>query len=64
MLNYGMIYPDYIFDSWIIDGDYSRTYENRISACDTVFFLDYVGTDNETILKQVLDEAAHSFRIK
>lgn len=31
---------------------------------DTVFFLDYVGTENETILKNVLDEAAHSFRIK
>ena len=28
-------------DSWILDGDYSRTYEKRIVACDTVFFLDY-----------------------
>ena len=28
-------------DRWIIDGDYSRTYEKRIAACDTVFFLDY-----------------------
>lgn len=28
-------------DAWIIDGDYSRTYEVRIRACDTVFFLDY-----------------------
>ena len=28
-------------DSWIIDGDYSRTYEKRIAACDTVIFLDY-----------------------
>ena len=28
-------------DRWIIDGDYSRTYERRIAACDTVFFLDY-----------------------
>lgn len=27
--------------AWIIDGDYSRTYETRICACDTVFFLDY-----------------------
>ena len=27
--------------SWIIDGDYSRTYEPRISACDTVIFLDF-----------------------
>ena len=26
---------------WIIDGDYSRTYEMRIAACDTVIFLDY-----------------------
>lgn len=29
---------------WIIDGDYSRTYEARFKACDTVVFLDY-GTD-------------------
>ena len=28
-------------DRWIIDGDYSRTYERRIAACDTVFFLDF-----------------------
>ncbi|MDO4557271.1 MAG: adenylate kinase [Lachnospiraceae bacterium] len=28
-------------DAWIIDGDYSRTYEVRMKACDTVFFLDY-----------------------
>ncbi len=28
-------------NSWIIDGDYSRTYEPRIAACDTVFFLDF-----------------------
>ena len=28
-------------DSWIIDGDYSRTYEKRIAACDTIFFLNY-----------------------
>lgn len=27
-------------DCWIIDGDYSRTYETRFKACDTVFFLD------------------------
>ena len=26
---------------WIIDGDYSRTYEVRVRSCDTVFFLDY-----------------------
>lgn len=28
-------------DAWILDGDYSRTYELRIRACDTVIFLDY-----------------------
>ena len=28
-------------DCWIIDGNYSRTYEMRIAACDTVIFLDY-----------------------
>lgn len=28
-------------EQWIIDGDYSRTYEERIKACDTVIFLDY-----------------------
>ena len=27
-------------DSWIIDGNYSRTVEGRISACDTVFLFD------------------------
>ena len=28
-------------DAWILDGDYSRTYEVRMAACDTVLFLDY-----------------------
>jgi len=27
-------------DSWIIDGNYSRTIETRMSACDTVFLFD------------------------
>lgn len=27
-------------DSWIIDGNYSRTIETRMAACDTVFFFD------------------------
>ena len=27
--------------AWILDGDYSRTYEPRIRACDTVIWLDY-----------------------
>ena len=28
-------------DKWIIDGDYSRTYEIRIQKADTIIFLDY-----------------------
>ena len=28
-------------DSWIIDGDYSRTYEIRIKYADTIYFLDF-----------------------
>lgn len=28
-------------DRWIIDGNYSRTYEMRFQACDTIIFLDY-----------------------
>lgn len=28
-------------DQWIIDGDYSRTYEMRFKSCDSVIFLDY-----------------------
>ena len=28
-------------ERWILDGDYSRTYETRIAACDTVIFLDF-----------------------
>ena len=28
-------------EQWIMDGDYSRTYEDRVRACDSVIFLDY-----------------------
>ena len=28
-------------DAWIIDGNYASTMEERLAACDTVFFLDY-----------------------
>ena len=28
-------------DHWIIDGNYQRTLEMRLQACDAVFFLDY-----------------------
>lgn len=28
-------------DQWILDGNYGSTMEQRLGACDTVFFLDY-----------------------
>ena len=28
-------------ESWIIDGDYSRTYERRMEACDTIIYLSF-----------------------
>lgn len=28
-------------ESWIIDGNYTRTLEARLKECDTVFLLDY-----------------------
>lgn len=37
-------------DAWILDGDYSRTYEVRIRACDTVLFLDF---DMETCINGI-----------
>ena len=35
-------------ERWIVEGDYSRTYEPRIRACDTLIFLDY---DEETCME-------------
>ena len=46
-------------DNWIIDGDYSRTYEKRIAACDTVFFLDY---DVEVFLQGIIDRVGKERR--
>ena len=46
-------------DNWIIDGDYSRTYEKRIAACDTIFFLDY---DVEVCLQGIRDRVGKERR--
>ena len=32
-------------EKWIVDGDYSRTYEARFGACDAVVFLDFSEED-------------------
>lgn len=37
---------------WIIEGDYSRTYEVRISACDAVIFLD---VDEDECMKGITE---------
>ena len=37
-------------DAWIVDGNYSRTVETRIAACDTVIFLDY---DEQTCMNGI-----------
>lgn len=39
-------------DKWMIDGDYQRTVETRIRACDTVIFLDY---PKDICMKGVMD---------
>ena len=39
-------------DEWIIDGNYASTMELRLSACDTVFFLDY---PTDVCLQGVID---------
>ncbi|MBQ1566156.1 MAG: adenylate kinase [Clostridia bacterium] len=37
---------------WIIDGSYSRTFEPRIRACDTVILLDY---DTDVCMQGIID---------
>ena len=36
--------------AWIVDGNYSRTVETRIAACDTVIFLDF---DEQTCMEGI-----------
>ena len=65
-------------DSWIIDGNYSRTLELRLKYCDTVFLLDYpvevclagandrIGEKREDIpwIEHVFDEELRQFIIE
>ena len=44
-------------EEWIIDGDYSRTYEVRIQACNTIIFLDYSEDD---CMKGIMDRVGKS----
>ena len=45
-------------DTWILDGDYSRTYEPRIKACDTAIFLDF----DESVCMRGIEERVGSVR--
>lgn len=44
-------------EKWIIDGDYSRTYEVRIRSCDTIIFLDY---GEEECMEGIIDRVGKS----
>ena len=44
-------------DEWIIDGSYSRTFEPRIKACDTVILLDY---DTDVCMQGIIDRVGQT----
>ena len=44
-------------DEWIIDGSYSRTFEPRFAACDTVILLDY---DADVCLRGIADRVGQA----
>ena len=44
-------------DEWIIDGSYSRTFEPRIAACDTVILLDY---DTDVCMRGIIDRVGQT----
>ncbi len=44
-------------DKWIIDGNYLRSMELRMSRCDTVFFLDY---SVDTCLSGAMERVGHA----
>ena len=44
-------------ERWILDGDYSRTYEARIRACDTVLFLD---CSEEVCMQGIIDRVGQA----
>lgn len=44
-------------DEWIIDGSYSRTFEPRIAACDTVILLDY---DTDVCMQGIIERVGQT----
>ena len=44
-------------DEWIIDGSYSRTFEPRIKASDTVILLDY---DTDVCMQGIMDRVGQT----
>ena len=43
--------------AWIVDGNYSRTVEMRIAACDTVIFLDF---DEQTCMDGIVSRVGEN----
>ena len=43
--------------AWIVDGNYSRTVETRIAACDTVIFLDF---DEQTCMDGIVSRVGEN----
>lgn len=43
--------------AWIVDGNYSRTVEMRIAACDTVIFLDF---DEQTCMDGIVSRVGQA----
>ena len=44
-------------EEWIVDGSYSRTFEPRIRACDTVILLDY---DEDVCMQGIVDRVGQT----
>ena len=44
-------------EAWIMDGDYSRTMEMRMRACDTIILFDLPSLNKEAVFMEVISHA-------